>query len=150
MKQLNLTGERFGRLSVLKKTDKRAGNNEFVYICQCDCGKLIETYTSLLRRGKTRSCGCLHKDTRMTNLSSLNQKKTYVNGIVMDMFTNRKNKNNTTGYKGVYKHHKGYIARICVKGQHHRGPLRQTKDEAYQDRLKLESLYLPKLDTKKE
>ncbi|WP_116486418.1 hypothetical protein [Streptococcus parauberis] len=150
MKKLNLVGERFGRLTVIKRTEKRAGNNEVVYICRCDCGNFTEAYTSLLRRKKTRSCGCLHRDTRMTDLRALNAKKTVVDGVVIDMFENRKNKNNTTGYKGVYKHHKGYIGRICVKGQHHSGPLRATKDEAYQDRLNLEDKYLPKIDTKKE
>ena len=150
MKTLNLTGERFGRLTVLAKTSKRAGNNEIVYICKCICGNIIESYTSLLRRGKIRSCGCLQKDTRLSDLSTLNQKKTFVDGVEMDMFTNRQNKNNTTGYKGVYKHHKGYIGRICDKGQHQSGPLRATKDEAYQDRLNLEDKYLPKIDTKKE
>lgn len=144
MKTLNLTRERFGRLSVIKKTDKRATNNEFVYICRCDCGKIIESYTSLLRQGRTRSCGCLHRDTRMKDLSVLNAHKKIIDGVQMDMFGNRHNKNNTTGYKGVYKHHKGYIARICVKGVHHRGVTRETIEEAYEDRLALERKYLPK------
>lgn len=92
MKTLNLTGERFGRLTVIKKTDKRAANNEFVYICRCDCGKIIESYTSLLRQGRTRSCGCLHRDTRMKDLSVLNAHKKIIDGVQMDMFENRHNK----------------------------------------------------------
>ncbi|MGL6299523.1 hypothetical protein [Streptococcus iniae] len=147
MKKLNLTGERFGRLTVAKRTDKQAGNNEIVYICKCDCGKVIEAYTSLLRQGRTRSCGCLHRDTRMKDLSSLTAKKKIVDGVQLDMFEGRQNKNNTSGYKGVYKHYKGYVARICVKGVHHRGVTRKTKEEAYQDRLALERKFLPRLDS---
>ncbi|WP_247229135.1 hypothetical protein [Streptococcus uberis] len=144
MKKINLMGERFGRLKVIKRTEKRAGNNEVVYICRCDCGKIIETYTSLLRQGRTRSCGCLHRDTRMKDLSVLNKHKKIVDGVQMDMFKNRHNKNNTTGYKGVYKHHSGYIPGICVKGVQHRGVTRNTIEEAYADRLALERKYLPK------
>lgn len=145
MKRLNLTGERFGRLKVIKRTDKRAGNNEVVYICRCDCGKIIEAYTSLLRRGKTRSCGCLHRDTRMKDLRALNAKKTIIDGVVIDMFENRQNKNNTSGFKGVYSHGQGFIARICVKGQHYHGPTRRTKEEAYLDRLAFEKKLLPEV-----
>ncbi|MBA2796736.1 hypothetical protein [Streptococcus porcinus] len=144
MKKLNLSGERFGRLKVIKKTEKKAGNKEFVYLCRCDCGKIIESYTSLLTRGKTKSCGCLHRDTRMTDLSSLNAKKQLTDGVELDMFDNRHNKNNTSGYKGVYKHGKGYLARMCVKGNHYHGPTRQTKEEAYLDRKAFEEKLLPK------
>lgn len=58
----------------------------------------------------------------MTDLRALNAKKTVVDSVVIDMFENRKNKNNTSGYKGVYQHGQGYIARICVKGRHYHAP----------------------------
>lgn len=148
MTSLNLTGERFGRLTCIRKTNKRAGNHEIVYLCKCDCGNKIEAYTSLLRRGKVRSCGCLLKETRSKNLRSLRDKKEITNGIDLSLFNNRKNKNNTSGFKGVYKHHNGYIARICVKGIHYHGLTRKTKEEAYQDRLDMERDHLPE-DKKK-
>ncbi|AGM98584.1 hypothetical protein DIX60_03945 [Streptococcus iniae] len=83
----------------------------------------------------------------MKDLSSLTAKKKIVDGVQLDMFEGRQNKNNTSGYKGVYKHYKGYVARICVKGVHHRGVTRKTKEEAYQDRLALERKFLPRLDS---
>lgn len=53
----DITGKRFGRLIVLKRSGSRHG--EAGWLCQCDCGneKIIPGYT--LKHGKTRSCGCL-------------------------------------------------------------------------------------------
>lgn len=56
----DLTGRRFGRLTVLRATDKRY-NNMVVWDCLCDCGKLTEATTHALMSGAKRSCGCLRK-----------------------------------------------------------------------------------------
>lgn len=53
-----LEGERFGRLTVKNKTDKRK-DNRIVWLCQCDCGNHMEVTSNALKSGKTRSCGCL-------------------------------------------------------------------------------------------
>ncbi len=58
---LNLTGERFGRLVVIKEA-KRRGYHRY-WLCKCDCGNEKEVYMSNLRYGKTQSCGCLHTET---------------------------------------------------------------------------------------
>ena len=54
-------GTRFGRLEVIKFTrfdkERRA-----CYLCKCDCGKEKEVGSRLLRKGVTKSCGCLQKD----------------------------------------------------------------------------------------
>lgn len=58
MKRPKLVGQRFGRLVVLE----RKGTDIFekaLWECKCDCGNLTTTTTSLLKSGKTKSCGCL-------------------------------------------------------------------------------------------
>lgn len=59
-KALDMVGKRFGRLVVLE----RAGNAGAcaAWKCRCDCGNEIVTNGSCLRRGQTRSCGCLVED----------------------------------------------------------------------------------------
>jgi len=62
---VNLVGKRFGKLTVLSKTDKRS----FSYViwhCKCDCGRECDVSSNLLMRGNTKSCGkCGYKDQRI-------------------------------------------------------------------------------------
>lgn len=139
-----LLNNRYGRLLVIEKTDKREHGQEVVYRCQCDCGNIIEVRSGLLSQGKRKSCGCLYRDTRIKDMARLNSAKKYVDGVHVGAFDNRSNKNNTSGFKGVSKHHNGYRAKITVKGRTYYGTTRKTKEEAYKDRLKMEEELLPK------
>lgn len=56
----DLTGQRFGSWTVIKKTNKRASGG-VVWLCKCDCGTIREVYGSNLVSGKTKSCGCCGK-----------------------------------------------------------------------------------------
>ena len=62
---IDLTGEKFGRLTVLKKAepiiDKRGTRNS-AWECLCDCGNIKIVRQSQLVQGKTKSCGCLQKE----------------------------------------------------------------------------------------
>ena len=57
---IDLTGMRFGRLTV----NNRLPNvkRRVVYSCLCDCGQIISVQANSLRRGNTKSCGCLRRD----------------------------------------------------------------------------------------
>lgn len=64
-KPIDLTGQRFGRLTVIKIYDDK----EHIYknwgakwVCKCDCGEetIVNSYD--LRNGKVQSCGCLRKE----------------------------------------------------------------------------------------
>lgn len=58
----NIIGQRFGRLVVIEKTDKRTNKREVVWKCKCDCGQECETTSNRLSRGTVKSCGCLQKE----------------------------------------------------------------------------------------
>ena len=53
---VDLTGKRFGMLTV----DKKAGvtNNKTMWLCKCDCGNTTVVPTAYLNNGHTKSCGC--------------------------------------------------------------------------------------------
>lgn len=140
----NLIGNRYGRLTVIGKTGKKAHGKENVYLCKCDCGNTVEVRSGLLSQGRKKSCGCLYRDTRLSNMDRLNKAKKYVDGVHVGAFDGRFNKNNTSGFKGVSKHNGGYRAKITVKGHTYYGKTRTTKEEAYKDRLKFEEKLLPK------
>ena len=58
MRKLDLTGQRFGRWTVLKKDESK--NRNVYWLCQCDCGRVASVTGSSLRYGrstKCRSCG---------------------------------------------------------------------------------------------
>lgn len=61
-KSLDLTGQRFGRLVALKKSERTDARRNTWWICQCDCGKIAEVRTVCLRRGTTKSCGCYNSE----------------------------------------------------------------------------------------
>lgn len=57
-KLIDLTGQKFGRLTVLSKTSKRNSSGQVYWKCLCDCGKECEICGVALRNGHTKSCGC--------------------------------------------------------------------------------------------
>jgi len=54
----DLTGQRFGRLKVLKLEKKDKHYNLF-WLCECDCGNKKVIRGSGLKANLTKSCGCL-------------------------------------------------------------------------------------------
>lgn len=60
-KTIDLINQRFGRLVVLEKMDKDSSNS-WNWKCKCDCGNEKIISGSRLRRGYSRSCGCLNKE----------------------------------------------------------------------------------------
>lgn len=61
-KLIDLTGKKFGRLTVIERTDKKK-NKDILWKCKCDCGNECEVRGFFLRSGQTKSCGCLKKET---------------------------------------------------------------------------------------
>lgn len=59
--QLHLTGQRFGRLTVLESVGQRNGGY-FWWAVRCDCGKIKAVRGSRLISGNTVSCGCLRRE----------------------------------------------------------------------------------------
>lgn len=53
----DLTGQRFGKLTVLERTDQQQHRYN-VWRCRCDCGNEILVNTSHLTCGTVRNCGC--------------------------------------------------------------------------------------------
>lgn len=62
MQKLDLTGQRFGRLVVIKEAG-RAKDGRVLWLCKCDCGGYTSTpSTKTLRNGTCRSCGCIERE----------------------------------------------------------------------------------------
>lgn len=63
----DLSGQQFGRLTVLYPIDRRTKNKGIIYHCRCSCGNEKDIPAETLRRGESNSCGCITKE-RMSQL----------------------------------------------------------------------------------
>ena len=57
MKFVDLTGQKFNKLYVLKKADNK--KSRIFWLCRCDCGNTRTLPGNHLKNGHTKSCGCL-------------------------------------------------------------------------------------------
>lgn len=60
-KKLELAGQRFGRLTVIREAGKDS-HGMYKWLCQCDCGNQTVVLSSQLKSGRTKSCGCYRKE----------------------------------------------------------------------------------------
>ena len=63
----DLAGRRFGRWTVLCRSEKRnLVSTSVLWDCLCDCGTKKAVVSDSLRRGLSKSCGCFVTDTNRT------------------------------------------------------------------------------------
>ena len=58
----DLKGMRFERLVVIKRSGTNKSGHA-LWLCECDCGNVAEVEGARLLLGRTKSCGCLAKET---------------------------------------------------------------------------------------
>lgn len=63
----DITGQRFGRLTVLYPYTGKRKSHDMLWVCKCDCGQITEVCTTALRHGDTKSCGCYRKEIALIN-----------------------------------------------------------------------------------
>ena len=90
MKVIDIKGQRFGWLIVLKRVEN-SENGTAMWLCLCDCGNKKVIYGCSLRTGRTRSCGCL---------SSSGIKKGRVSGFFGKNHTEEWKQNKSKANKG--------------------------------------------------
>jgi hypothetical protein len=64
-KRIDLTGQRYGRLTVIKEADQNGYTRR--WLCRCDCGNEMTVTMYNLRTGHTVSCGCVQKERASQN-----------------------------------------------------------------------------------
>ena len=81
---IDLTGQTFGRLKVLKRAEdyiSPSGNRAVQWLCQCNCDNksIVTVIGSNLKRKTTQSCGCLNKEIVSNNSKTKNKKHNQYN-----------------------------------------------------------------------
>ena len=136
-KRLDLTGQRFGKLTVMERGENIGRRT--TWRCRCDCGGEVVAKTVHLRAGKVTSCGCA-KEARSADALGLH----YVGGTCVEMLrANTRRSNNTSGVVGVVWRRKSrrWQASIMFMGTRHNLGMYEHFDDAVKARKEAEARY---------
>ena len=82
----DLTKQKFGRLTVIEQADdyiNPKGRHCAKWLCQCECGNVIEVVGTHLKNGNTKSCGCIRKEQCIKRNSKSNTYEIYSDYVKM-------------------------------------------------------------------
>ena len=100
---LDITGKRFGRLTVMKYLYKKGREN--YWECMCDCGNKTVVSSSALLSGNTLSCKCQRKENLVKSRTVHNSSKTRIyhiyRGIIRRCYDTRVKNYNRYGGRGI-------------------------------------------------
>lgn len=122
----DLTGLRFGRLVAISRVGVTKNGN-VRWLCQCDCGNTNVVNAYSLRKGLTRSCGCLRREnSRAMLLQNPETRKhiadtsNFVTASGQPVASTTISRRNHSGITGVSfdRHRDKWLARLMVDGKY--------------------------------
>ena len=78
----DLTGQKFGRLTVIDRAEKYKDGHA-MWLCRCECGNEKAILEKCLKNGKTKSCGCLRTEMLINRLTTHGLRHTRIYNIWM-------------------------------------------------------------------
>lgn len=108
MKLVDLTGQRFGRLVVIRRMP--SVNKRTKWLCVCDCGNEIIAESYNLKTGHTTSCGCFQREATAEANQTHGMRKTRLYRIWVCM----KNRCYAKSYH-AFKHYGGRGIKVCAE-----------------------------------
>ena len=94
---IDISGQRFGRLTAVKRTGRKLHGLNHEWLLLCDCGNIVNSTVHSVRSGNTNSCGCYGKD-RITETQRLDVTGDQVGSLTAVRFSHSRTKKN--GNKG--------------------------------------------------
>lgn len=133
--KLDLTGQRFGRFTVVRPVEKRNGLT--MWLCRCDCGKEKEIRTTHLRNGRSKSCCCYAEET-LRNRSDFYPKELRVKRLyrIWHNMTERCNNKNNAGFKN----YGGRGITVCSEWNNYETFARWALNNGYKDNLTIDRI----------
>ena len=95
-----LTNKKYGKLTVLEKTNKRQDGGSIVWKCKCDCGNIVEISSKRLQAGINVSCGCYQKERQKYSMNKLHDGQFIDNTNLISR--QKANSNSKSGVRGVH------------------------------------------------
>ena len=112
-KLIDLTGKKFGRLTVIKRSYPNSEDEYPNWLCKCECGNERIVRGDLLRNGHTKSCGCLRKET-LTYRNEKGKLEQGISSMRQAITTYKKNaKSNGREYKLTEEQFKEITQKDC-------------------------------------
>ena len=74
--KLDLTGNKYGRLTVLGDVGKRTKSGKVLWHCLCECGNTTYVRADHFRNGSITSCGCLNNEKKHERFKDLTNTET--------------------------------------------------------------------------
>lgn len=68
-KYVDITGHKYNRLLALEDVGKDVRNGR-VWKCRCDCGNYVNVSSNHLRRGHSKSCGCISRESAVQRFTT--------------------------------------------------------------------------------
>ena len=76
MKKIDLTGNIYGRLTVITDAGSRTKTGRVLWLCECSCGNKVHVQSQNLKDGRTKSCGCLNDEKKRERFKDLSGNET--------------------------------------------------------------------------
>ncbi len=141
MNKRDLTGERFGRLTVLYRAAEKNKSQKAVWHCRCDCGAEVDVLAGNLLRGLTRSCGCLNREQSSKMHEHMHYQNDTCAEILRRVRTDSGSRKSKAGFRGLYLTKNGkYRASVTFQGKHYTLGYYDRFSDAVQARLDAEEV----------
>jgi hypothetical protein len=150
-KAIDITGETFGKLTVIKRAERRSTSRNIIWLCRCSCGKLTEADSYSLRHGVVKSCGCLRQEISAINIRkncktrrNIGNTKSFKDDLGNPIQTIKIGGRNKSGYIGVSfdSKHERWIARLMLQGRYVLNRAFVNFNDAVEARKQAEKKYL--------
>lgn len=106
MRLIDLSGQKFHRLTVISRHPENNAQNKPLWVCICDCGTQTIVSGSDLKQGNTKSCGCLDRESAKERFTTHGKSKTRLYRIWLGMRERCYNPNNKRfkdyGGRGIF------------------------------------------------
>ena len=115
-----LSGNKYNRWTVIERVSDSHKNGTF-YLCQCACGNRKIINAMDLKRGKSRSCGCLRNERTRERLPKQNERVKTTHGgthtVLYSRWRGMKKRCYDPNSNG-YKNYGGWGIRVCPEWLH--------------------------------
>lgn len=107
MRLVDLTGKKFGRLTVVSRAENsKSGKSR--WLCVCECGNECIVHGDSLKNGNTKSCGCIRREANHDRATTHGMSNTPLFAVWCAMVSRCKNPNNKS-----YKHYGARGINVC-------------------------------------